>query len=60
MDCIKATKKKRKLEGGSVHEIGEINDENSDEIFHNNNFLMELAMQIISNGKTVKTIQYKI
>ena len=31
------TNKKRKLEGGSVHEIDEINDEDSDEILHNNN-----------------------
>ena len=33
-----ATNKKSKLKGGSMHEIGEINDENSDEILHTNKF----------------------
>ena len=33
----RTTTKKSRLKGGSVHEIGEINDEHLDEILHNNN-----------------------
>ena len=32
------TNKKTKLKGGSMHEIGEINDDFLDEILHKNNF----------------------
>ena len=40
--------KKNKLKGGGNNQI---DDEYSDEIFHNNNLQKELAMQIISNAK---------
>ena len=40
---------------GSMHENMEINDENLDEILQYSNLQLERAMQIISNGKTVKS-----
>ena len=56
------------MKGGSVHEIDEICDEYLDEIHNNNKPIsislqsysffdihMELAMEIISNDKTVRT-----
>ena len=43
------TNKKSNMRRGSMHEIREINEEYLDEIFHNNNFQMEIAMQIFSN-----------
>ena len=48
------------MKAGSIHENGEINDEYLGEILHHNNLYMELAMQIISNDKTVRgnTVQY--
>ena len=46
------TSQKRKLKGeGNI----EINDECLDEILHNNNLQMDLALQIISNAKTVRS-----
>ena len=49
-------KKKKELKGGANIEI---NDHFLDEILHNNNSQMELAMQKISTDKTVRndTIQ---
>ena len=38
-------------EGGNI----EVDDESLDAILHNNNLQMELAMQIISNDKTVRS-----
>ena len=38
-----------------MHENIEINEHYLDEIFHNNNFQRELAMQNISNEKTVRS-----
>ena len=54
---VKSVKSKNKLKGGGNIEI---NDEYLDEILHNKNSQMELAMQIISDDKTVRsdTIQY--
>ena len=43
---IKPIKSKNKMKGGANTEI---NGEYSDEVFHNNNLIMELAVQIISN-----------
>ena len=43
------------LKAGSVHENIEINDKFLDETLHKTNFQMELAMQIISNDKTVRS-----
>ena len=50
---------KNNLKGGSVHENVEISDEYLDENLQNNNFQMDLAMQILSSNKTVRndTIQ---
>ena len=48
-------RKKTKPKAESVHEKLEFNDEYLDEILHNNNFYMELAMQIVSNDKTVRS-----
>ena len=47
--------KKNKLKGGSLWEFLEINDEYLDEILHNNNLWTELAMQIISNERRVRS-----
>ena len=44
--------KKRKLKGGANIEI---NDKYLDEIFHNINLYMELAMQIIFNDQTLRS-----
>ena len=49
------TKNKNILKAGSVHGNIGINDEYSDENLHNKNSQMELAMQIISNDKTVRS-----
>ena len=38
-----------------MHENIEINDEYLDEILQNINFKMEIAMQTISNGKTLRS-----
>ena len=47
------------MKGGSEHEIDEIDDEYLDGFLHNTNLETDLAMQIISEGKTVrsKTVQ---
>ena len=55
---LKRTFKKRNKtiqKAESVHEKIEFNDEYLDEFLHNNNFYMELAMQIVSNDKTVRS-----
>ena len=53
---VKSHKRESKisLKGGSVHKNIEINGEDSDEILHNNNLYMELAMQIFSKDQTVR------
>ena len=38
-----------------MHEIIQINDKDLDEILHNNNLKMELAMQFFSIDKTVRS-----
>ena len=48
-------RKKNILIGGSTHENNEINGKNLDEILHNNNYLLELAMQSVSSDKTVRS-----
>ena len=55
----KKVKTKNSLRGGFVQENVEIDDQYLDESFQNNNPQMELAMQNISNDKTVRndTIQ---
>ena len=40
----------------SIYEIGEINNEYLDEILQKINLQLELAMQIISNDKTVRSV----
>ena len=47
--------KKHALKAGSIHENIEINDEYSDEILLNKIIELELAMQIISNDKTLRS-----
>ena len=53
------TKSNRKdisiLKTGSIHENIENKDQYSDEILVNNDIKMDLAMQIISNDKTVRS-----
>ena len=48
-------KNKTVLKAGSMHENVEINEHYLDGILQNNNCLMELAMQIISYDKTVRS-----
>ena len=43
------------LKAGSLHESIEINDDFSDEILHNLNLQMGLALQIISNVKSARS-----
>ena len=50
-----ATNKKSKLDVGSMYQIDENNDEHLGEILHNNNLYKEIAMQIISFDKTVRS-----
>ena len=45
------SKKNRLKDGGKI----EFNDEYLDEILHNNNLELDLAMQIISNDQTVRS-----
>ena len=54
------TSKKNKLKSGSLKENQQINVEQLDEILHDNNLYMEIAMQIISNDETVRsnTVQH--
>ena len=47
--------KKRNLKAGSTHENIEINDQYLDEILDNNDIQMDLAMQIISTDKIVRS-----
>ena len=49
------TFKKNKMKGGSSWENHGINDQYLDEILHNIKLLRELAMQIVSNDKTVRS-----
>ena len=53
---VKSLKSENKIsvKGGSVHEKFEVTDEHLDEPLHNNNPYMELAMQTISNDKTLR------
>ena len=50
----KSSKKNNILKAGSVHRTIEINDKYLEEVFHNNNLWMELAMQNSSNDQTVR------
>ena len=50
--CLES-KNKNNLKGGSIYKDVEINDKYLDEILHNNNLKMDLAMQIISIDKTL-------
>ena len=43
------------LKSGSIHANIDINNQDLDEILNNNNLEMVLAMQIISNDKTVRS-----
>ena len=47
-------KNKNVLKAGSVQQNIEINEPYLDEILHNNNSWMELAMQIICNDNTIR------
>ena len=51
----KSNRKKKKPKNGSVHENVEINEHYLDESLHKNNLKMELAMQIVSKDKTVRS-----
>ena len=48
-------KNKIVLKAGSMHDNIEIKDEYLAEILHENDLYMDLAMQIISNDKTVRS-----
>ena len=52
VEPIKPVESKNKLKGGGNNEI---NHEFLNEILHNNNLKMELAMQIITNDQTVRS-----
>ena len=47
------SKNKNNSKAGSVHENIEIDDKSLDHILHNNTLLMVLAIQFISNDRTV-------
>ena len=48
------SKSKNSLKDGFVHKNIEINEKQFDEFLHNKNFQMELAMQLISSGQTIR------
>ena len=52
---VSSKRKKNIPKAGSVHKICELNDDHLNELFHINNFQMDLAIQVISIDKSVRS-----